>query len=214
MPWKKNQNNEDIYIPSIYSKNELPTWEELLKWYKMMCKNDWNWFNCRDELISMPYWNIPENIYLCAVCCNQLNKMVQEDAILEDPEIKQKLSEVCEADVTMMPHFYCTHFANFVTDTVVYSLTETKDPMVDYTKRDRTLFVNVLMSASYSGDFGLQCVIGDNTGGVVLLRRDVGELVTLMLKKVLEYFTGKVGWKDIESDTKPTGCVSGFDPAL
>ena len=78
MPWTTDENGDKKYVASIFSKDELPTWNEMYNdWYKQRIfsfKND-----SKSELD--PYWKIPRNLYLLAAACNQLNKHVLEDGV-------------------------------------------------------------------------------------------------------------------------------------
>lgn len=70
MPWIKNEDGTTIYKVSLYTKEELPTWNEVYnEWYQ----------NVYDENILDTYWKIPKQAYLNAIICNQFNKMVFED---------------------------------------------------------------------------------------------------------------------------------------
>ena len=81
MPWTTDQNGDAIYEPSIYAKEELPTWNEIYnEFYKKEYYRDrsidpedqrWNEID--------PYWNIPRYKYLLGTVCNQFNKMLFED---------------------------------------------------------------------------------------------------------------------------------------
>lgn len=85
MPWIKDSNDEDKYIASQYSRNELPTWNEVYNdWY---CKYDaisrYEYYAELDPEID-PYWKIPRKLYLLATICNQFNKMIYEDKIIKE----------------------------------------------------------------------------------------------------------------------------------
>ena len=74
MPWVKNKNGEDVYKPSMFMKEELPTWHEFYnEWYK---KKLFHYTNDDSEIDH--YWKVPKTYWLIARCCNQLNKMLWE----------------------------------------------------------------------------------------------------------------------------------------
>lgn len=74
MPWIKDENGEDVYRPSMFLKEELPTWHEFYNgWYK---KKLFHYSN--DDTEMDYYWKVPKNYWLMARCCNQLNKMLWE----------------------------------------------------------------------------------------------------------------------------------------
>ena len=73
MPWI-----EDTYIPSRWSKDELPSWGEI-----------WEWWNSPDRMKPYDaatdtelnkYWQLPQKLYIMAMMCNQFNKMLMEDS--------------------------------------------------------------------------------------------------------------------------------------
>lgn len=83
MPWKKNKNGDNVYIPSIYTKEELPTWAEV---YEDFYMNKFFVYDPNDpshQRLDL-YWKIPRRKYLLSVICNQFNKMLFEDGMLKD----------------------------------------------------------------------------------------------------------------------------------
>lgn len=79
MPWIKDMHNIDRYIPSLYTKNELPTWDEV---YNEFYKKELFFYdpkNPKDKYDLDPYWKIPRKLYLFATICNQFNKMLFEN---------------------------------------------------------------------------------------------------------------------------------------
>lgn len=78
MSWITNKDGVKEYKPSIYAKEELPTWDEIFHvWFekKMFYYHPDN--SEHQELA--PYWNIPYRKYMILIICNQLNKMLFED---------------------------------------------------------------------------------------------------------------------------------------
>lgn len=83
MPWIQNSNGEKEYKLSIYTKEELPTWDEVYnEWYK----NQQFIYDQDDEKCQKMdlYWKIPHSIYLLITVCNQLNKMLYEDGYKDE----------------------------------------------------------------------------------------------------------------------------------
>ena len=83
MPWIQNSKGEKEYKLSIYTKEELPTWDEVYnEWYK----NQQFIYDPDDEKCQKMdlYWKIPHSIYLLATVCNQLNKMIYEDGYKDE----------------------------------------------------------------------------------------------------------------------------------
>lgn len=88
MPWITNSNGERVYKVSAYTKEELPTWSEFYEsWYKSKI---WTYdLNMSD--VMDPYWKIFRRMYLIAIACNQLNKMIFEDGW--QPKLLKFISE-------------------------------------------------------------------------------------------------------------------------
>ena len=81
MPWIKDINNESKYIPSIFVKEELPTWNEMYEDFWLGKVYDYDKTKCTEYT---KYWNIPIKLFILGIACNQLNKM-----ILESEDIKR-----------------------------------------------------------------------------------------------------------------------------
>ena len=76
MPWTIGTNGERVYKVSAFTKEELPTWSEMYEdWYKGGVTS----FDADQSDVCDPYWKIPRRMFLMAVACNQLNKMIFED---------------------------------------------------------------------------------------------------------------------------------------
>ena len=225
MPWKKNDNGEDVYIPSIYSKNDLPTWEELYRWYKTMEKHWWGFTEAARLTDKIPYWDIPERLYLCAVCCNQLNKMRHEDGLCSNQEFMDSLNELLKDNTLMEDGFRIINmsFSIFYPEqndiesvmNTIYTLSYKRDPFTNQEKQ------NILFNVTgVTANIGLTPILHIQTENEVKLvpvasSETTGKIATFMLKDVIEYFEGnKVGWKDIISDKSTQRCPSGFDPSL
>ena len=67
---------------SKFSVNELPTWEEILRWYKEYHTKGDNTFNPSKDTAIHRYWKIPEKKVMFALICNQFNKMIAEDGYM------------------------------------------------------------------------------------------------------------------------------------
>lgn len=78
MPWDKDENGYPVYKVSIYTKEELPTWNEM---YNEFYKGEVIFYDPNDpnHQIADLYWKIPHRKYLVSVICNQFNKMIFED---------------------------------------------------------------------------------------------------------------------------------------
>lgn len=76
MPWKIDNNGEQVYIASKYAKEELPTWAEI---YEDFWLNENFAYSEKEGNDKDLYWNIPYKKFILAISCNQLNKMIYED---------------------------------------------------------------------------------------------------------------------------------------
>ena len=94
MPWIKDSNNEPKYVPSMYVKEELPTWSEV---YNEFYKNKLFLYDPKMDSGGLDtYWKIPKNRYLIAIVCNQFNKMLYEDHVYDF--FVQYLNEILPKD--------------------------------------------------------------------------------------------------------------------
>lgn len=82
MPWIKNEQGDEIYLVSEFSKDELPTWFEL---HEEFYKQKWFTFDMinKDDLIIDRYYGIPHKYIVMKFVTNQLNKMLTEDGMME-----------------------------------------------------------------------------------------------------------------------------------
>ncbi|MCM1220104.1 MAG: hypothetical protein NC548_37000, partial [Lachnospiraceae bacterium] len=65
MPWVLDENGNKKYTPSIYAKEELPTWNEFYnEFYK---SGNYTYDGGKDVFEIDPYWKIPRKKYLLAV---------------------------------------------------------------------------------------------------------------------------------------------------
>ena len=226
MPWTKNANNEPVYVASVYGKNDLPTWDEAIRWMLMMEDNGWNYY-CPHELKNdMPYWNIPTELYLCATCCNQLNKMVHEDGLMADEEFLTGLNNFChyedefnrkiipddEVVVNLGFQIYTGDVEpDYPLGKLIFTVNNNTDPLI---RKDSTY--QRVDIRGLTVPFGITAVLnGTNGKRYVADKRDTGTLVGMVFKPIIQYFDGKPGWKDIESNNEPAiACPAGYDPAL
>ncbi len=93
MPWVKDENQENVYIPSLYAKEELPTWNEVYNEWYLNKIWDYNRDN-HDHQELDPYWKIPKRKMLIGFVCNQFNKM-----LFEDMKLKEKVINMIEEKI-------------------------------------------------------------------------------------------------------------------
>lgn len=83
MPWMTDPNGERQYRPSIYAKEELPTWAEVYEEF-YRCHRFYYDPSLEDGQMLDQYWRIPRLKVLLATVCNQFNKMLFEDGMRND----------------------------------------------------------------------------------------------------------------------------------
>lgn len=183
MPWIKDSNNEYKYIASKYTKEELPTWNEVYNEWYIKYKDDLYTFKTERDTEMDTYWNIPKKKYLLAVICNQFNKMISEDNF----------------HIEEIEDIYNIHFSlySYNTDlfrdgsTPIYSFKNPRgneNPFItssprNYISKDGDC-VMVLQYTSYSStSYEIDCDIMNN-------------IVNQLMKPLIDYFENGIGWKD------------------
>lgn len=93
MPWVTNDHGISEYKLSIYTKEELPTWNEVYQ--EFYEKFGATFYDPGNPYHVEPdhYWKIPRYKYLLAIVCNQFNKMIWEDGY-KDPLMDFVMREV------------------------------------------------------------------------------------------------------------------------
>lgn len=96
MPWKIDDNGDNKYIPSIYCKEELPTWSEVYEefWTGRIFSYS---PDISEHQTLDSYWQIPRRKVILATVCNQFNKMIIEDGYKE--EITKFISDIINKNV-------------------------------------------------------------------------------------------------------------------
>lgn len=80
MPWYQDQNGELVYQLSCYTKEDLPTWNEI---YRVFYKRKITEYFPGVDTDEDPYWKLPLNMVIIAMMANQFNKMLVEDDKME-----------------------------------------------------------------------------------------------------------------------------------
>lgn len=175
MPWIKDSNNEDKYIASRYSRNELPTWNEVYNdWY---CKYDVlsrYTYDTKSDTEIDPYWKIPRKLYLLAVVCNQFNKMIFEDKIINENIHFVLYNQFTEIDNIKTPVIYTFKNPSKIDDPFVSSY--------EHCVVDENYNAKIML---YSKDN--LCNVYDNAYDYVS---------NIFIKPFKEYFENGIGWKD------------------
>jgi hypothetical protein len=227
MSWKKGRSGERVYVASIYDKDCLPTWDEIYnKFYKQqMFRYDPN--NSDHKLSLDAYWNRPYRKMILGWMCNQLNKLIFEDGIDAVQFLRNKHGVpfhrvyfvLAEEDPSQedaifmdnMDHYFQLEtapeiYSCKIPSTNEYSVFSSEHPHVNIDELDGPIRIIALTSNK----------MGISMGST----EQFWELVTFVLKDVINYFENGIGWKDddgkvIPSDQCCKKCEgAGFDPAL
>lgn len=84
MPWTED-NGGRSYKPSIFTKDELPAWSEIIdEYYEKIFSAGDHKFDHNNPGELNKYWKVPQKKYIIAMICNQFNKMILEDGFKED----------------------------------------------------------------------------------------------------------------------------------
>ena len=216
MPWIVNNNDEREYKPSLYTKEELPTWAEM--YYEFYQKKLYHTIK-NDEID--PYWNIPRSLVLLSICCNELNKMLYEDGKRNDILEKFELTDIrflisssvlddLEEGYHGVPPIYTIPLP-----------TGKENPFI--TNNHPRIDVSIISKNPIPGrnEASIELYIQKENSFDIYCNYESGifnDIIDVLMKDIIEYYSGdRPGWKDkdgktIESDNK--GCITGFDPAL
>lgn len=206
----------DNYKLSMFVKEELPTWAELHEWYQYYQSHDkgGGHYKPGDEGEIERYWRIPRSLYLLALVCNQMNKMLIEDGYLD--VIKKTLSD---QKILIDKIFFLLTKNGDVSDNspCIYTFQDPNDNPFILNKDirfmvspDKEYQLTIVVDEGYMVDRGM------NTGKMSLIKDLTFET---LFKDVEEYFKEPIGWKDengnlLSDMSKSSKCDSGIDPAL
>ena len=200
---------------SIYSKDELPTWEELYKFYK---EENFEYSRYDYDIPTDPYWKRPRKVVLLALICNQLNKMLYEDnvditSLIDKYNLKMfkfllfpchfKIIEdpVVPPPIYSIPHPETGKFSIFITN-------EHPRFSIDDFQKFHPETDNICLSVAFNSD----CNEGSDN-----ICRDVMDFLMI---PIVNYFEGRgIGWKDYNGELIPYERINhchgaGYDPAL
>ena len=220
MPWKEDEEGK-TYIPSLYSKDELPTWHEI---YHDFYKKKLTIYDPRSKQNEIdPYWKLPKFKVLLSFICNQLNKMMFEDKkgpdefldgtlkwenlyfiLIENPALIKETIYASYGNDDGPPKIYTIP----IPSTNQQSIFVTRYPRID---------INTL-----TGRIELVAVLTNLQEEIKPIDQDTfWKLIEYILHDVISYFEPTIGWKDdqgnIISSKQPeySKCEkAGYDPAL
>lgn len=211
MPWRTDENGNDVFVLSTYAKEELPTWNEIYEvWYKdKMFHYDPDDPNDQEPDV---YWKIPRKQYLIAVICNQFNKMLYEDGKMDalkqllfdegivptDHQIED-ISFIAENGIDEnLPRFLKNHNIgdpNKLPPIYVFPMPDgsrnpfiiNNHPRIDITTVPGLIGVQPVISSTFNGDDGAYKLTDDQ----------YDTIIDFMVRPMMMYFEGDcVGWKD------------------
>lgn len=221
MPFKLDINNEPKYFPSMYSKDELPTWEELYRVYE----NKIFYFDPTnpDHQSKDLYWKYHHRKMLLIWTCNQLNKFLYEDEngnptymeeflkwINENYTFDSNIDKVAFAISQITTGLCQSNRMSMFMDRMMENNPEFKVPPIYTCKLPRTHERSIFASNNMSIDID---ELDDGFLTLEIFFRSGSQLYTLPRNtsytklydaiekifsdhKVLEYYNDFVGWKN------------------
>lgn len=223
MPWHTDTNGEKSYKPSLFAKEELPTWDELYKefWLEKVFVYDPN-----DPTHQTPdlYWKRPHRKMLLSWVCNQLNKMVCEDKVITDltdettglqmirfiiledgVDIRTSILKSTGITLTFTKAIPPVIYNCKIPSTGTYSIFTTNHPRIDIDE--------------FKNKIELVGIYSEPGGAYQMPETDLISFINIVLEDVVKYFENGVGWKDHDGHLVPykqiTYCQgAGVDPAL
>lgn len=209
MPWKIDENGEKKYIVSSYSKDDLPTWDEIYN--KFYIDRVFNFdTNNGDHLVLDNYMKRPYRKLLLGWMCNYLNKLMYEDDVdmseflLENDFSKEtkffftliendnnvncldKINSIFEHDlVSGFPRIFTCKMPT----TNQYSIFHSGKAINDIDNLKGNLEMVVIIYTP--------CDINMMSSNINSEYTDIRflELVSFLLKDVIIYFDNDIGWK-------------------
>lgn len=216
MPWINDESGEKVYKPSIYTKEELPTWAEMYKeFYKEQAYSA-----DEGEGPIDPYWGLPRNIVLLAICCNQLNKILFEDGLLSEMKSKFGIDDarfLIDSFRSGSEELYSEGGVGTDEFPPIYTIplpTGKKNPFI--TNDHPRIDVSKMNGDRFIGYF---VTINGNTEPYYEYEELFKEVIENIMESMKEYFEGeRPGWKDDSGknikSTSEQKCAAGYDPAL
>lgn len=234
MPYKTDANGNNIYIPSKYAKEELPTYNEIYnEFYK---EKAWDYDpDDKSHQEEDLYWRLPHRKLLLGWICNQFNKMLFEDGM------KDMMIQFINENVSM-PSNSIAYDIYFILDDHIPGHDEESElnyiglPLIYTCELPKTNKRSIFASDSPSKNIKefnkkifLQIVIKCENSELIIANAfniydEIFHCIILeLIKDIISYFGGDiVGWKDNDGNNiindngfKPgCGYDVGIDAAL
>jgi len=237
MPWSEVDGRKR-YVPSVYAKEELPTWNEVYNEFLKDGIFDYDPENPDHQSLD-PYWKIPRRRVLIAIICNQFNKMMYEDksASILYERLKCIIGQRVPIGAISRMAFVLSNSAhiNIPEDLNDYELppiytiplpTGDENPFILPTNKKIIRLDVSEMECPLQLHFLVQTIAlsgPPDNNFMVAINPDINEfydIIDSITKEIRSYFEGPgIGWKDkdgniIASDLMKLNCGSGVDPAL
>jgi len=220
------QKDELIYKPSIYVKEELPTWSEVYEEFYLGKQFSYDPNNPDDQTIDT-YWKIPHKKFLIATACNQFNKMLFEDGLKDQiiAELNSKLlyeisglQFICGnnmSDIKFMNRYSDNYKDAFEKIIEIYTIplpTGKENPFIksNYNR------ININNLDGNISIHPIMKVYDTNIGTVITsplsYTNIFNTIMEVIIKQFRDYFNGDIGWKDdngnlIEGDPGCRNCT-------
>ena len=211
-PSDSNINKDElIYRPSMYTKEELPTWAEVYEEFYLCEQYDFNPMIPIHQ-VTDPYWKVPHRKYLLAIVCNQFNKMIYEDNLKDQiiEEVNKKISDrIVDLQFTVYPIEY--HYISSDTPPIFTITMPNGSKNIFITSNYSRVDIDTINSMKINAILEIPTADGSHTIRYAN-QNEFDIIIEVMIKPFKDYFTGDIGWKDpegnlIEGDPSCRNCT-------
>lgn len=198
----KISRDELVYRPSIYAKEELPTWAEVYEEFYLQKQYKYDAKDPNDNDNIDLYWQVPHKKYLIAIVCNQFNKMLYEDG-LKDRIIKELNKHIKDNILGLQFTIYPIE-PNYIILTdkapMIYTIpmpSGVANPFIVI--NHNRVSINTLNSVKFSAVIH---TIDEDKEDVIrhVTEDELNAVIEIMIQPFKDYFTGNIGWKDSEGN--------------
>ena len=194
MPWKIDLNGEKHYKPSIYNKDELPTWDEI---YNSFISNRIYHYNMESDTDLDPYWRIPQKVILLGFICNQLNKMIFEDGRDTGPLLQELGYPGKQIRFKILPEmdiirYETGRFSKHITDVIRHA---SSIPPIYHCRIPFTMNYSIFTSnhphidlTTLNGSMMLTGIIHDSEWLHIMDPKEFDQSIAYMFSNVIKYF--------------------------
>lgn len=199
-PSDSNINKDElVYRPSMYTKEELPTWAEVYEDFYLGKQYSYDPTNPSDNECYDLYWKIPRKKFLIATVCNQFNKMIFEDN-LKDQILEEINSHIAGkiSNIQFRASMFEPLYMNIIIPPI-YTIPHPSGTMNIFAiSNDYRIDINKIESMK------ITAIIDISMHGSTVTRfvndNELNIIIEAMIKPFKDYFTGEIGWKDSEGN--------------